>query len=100
MTPYSTGALDRALTGVLVSAIRQAAFDFNRNDSASRCRPRISWSRLLSRFCRSAQRRRALAARRSRAVRAALQQRIGEWWQRARKMTGGARLGYKTDATG
>src|SRR5450432_3932216 len=34
VTPYSTGAMDRALTGVLVSAIRQGGADFNRNESA------------------------------------------------------------------
>ena len=39
VTPYSTGAMDRALTGVMVSAIRQAGADFNRNDSAHQMQP-------------------------------------------------------------
>jgi hypothetical protein len=39
VTPYSTGAPDRAFTGVLVSAIRQAGADYNRNESAQQMQP-------------------------------------------------------------
>ena len=39
VTPYSIGAMDRALTGVLVSAIRQGGFDYNPNTSAQQMQP-------------------------------------------------------------
>jgi hypothetical protein len=33
-------------------------------------------------------------------VEAGIQQRLGKWWQRAQKMTGGARLGYQDGRDG
>jgi hypothetical protein len=41
VTPYSVGAMDRALTGVLVSAIRQAGADYNRTTAPNRCSQRM-----------------------------------------------------------
>jgi hypothetical protein len=101
VTPYSTGALDRALTGVMISAIRQASFALNRNVDAQ--------DMLVANPAVQA----ALAFLPIRAAEAgvggptlqsfvdtAMQQRLGKWWQRARKMTGGARLGYQDGRDG
>jgi hypothetical protein len=95
VTPYSTGAMDRALTGVLVSSIRQAGADYNRNDSAQQMQP----SHALVQAALSALPVRAAEAGTGGAylqsfVQAALQQRIDAWRDRALRMRGGARLGY------
>jgi Helicase conserved C-terminal domain len=101
VTPYSTGALDRALTGVMVSAIRQASFALNRNVDAQDIQVANPAVQAALAF---------LPIRAAEAgiggpmlqsfVDAALQQRLGKWWQRARKMTGGARLGYQDGRDG
>jgi len=95
VTPYSTGAMDRALTGVLVSSIRQAGADYNRNDSAQQMQP----SHALVQAALSTLPVRAAEAGTGGAylqsfVQAALQQRIDAWRDRALRMRGGARLGY------
>jgi len=101
VTPYSTGAMDRALTGVLVSVIRQAGNEYNRNDSAQQMVPTNSIVQA------------ALAALPVRAaeagtggstleghVRARLQELIDDWRNRAVRMRGGARLGYSDSRDG
>jgi len=95
VTPYSTGALDRALTGVLVSAIRQAGADYNRNDSAHQMQPThlVVQGALAELPVRAAEAGTGGAALQD-FVQAALQQRIDLWRDRALRMKGGARLGY------
>jgi hypothetical protein len=95
VTPYSTGAMDRALTGVLVSAIRQAGADFNRNDSAQQMQPphALVQAALAALPVRAAEAGTGGAPLQS-FVQAALQQRIDAWRDRALRMRGGARLGY------
>jgi hypothetical protein len=101
VTPYSTGAIDRALTGVLVGAIRQTSFDLNRNVDAQSMQ-------VANQAVKAALA--ALPVRAAEAgtggpvlqsfVESALQQRLGKWWQRARKMTGGPRIGYQEGRDG
>jgi hypothetical protein len=93
--------MDRALTGVLVSVLRQAGNDYNRNDSAQLMVPTNSIVQA------------ALAALPVRAaeagtggstleghVRARLQELIDDWRNRAVRMKGGARLGYSDSRDG
>lgn len=101
VTPYSTGAMDRALTGVLVSAIRQGGTDYNRNDSAQLMQP----ANLMVQAALAALPVRAAEAGAGGAalqgfVQAALQQRIDQWHDRAVRMKGGARLGYNDGRDG
>jgi hypothetical protein len=101
VTPYSTGAMDRALTGVLVSAIRQAGPDYNRNDSAHQMQPAhaIVQSALGALPVRAAEAGTG-GARFEDEVRGALQSRIDSWRDRAVRMRGGARLGYNDGRDG
>jgi len=101
VTPYSTGAIDRALTGVLVSAIRQSSFDLNRNVDAQSMQVANQVVKAALAFLpvRAAEAGTGGPALQS-FVESALQQRLGKWWQRARKMTGGARLGYQEGRDG
>jgi hypothetical protein len=101
VTPYSTGAMDRALTGVLVSAIRQGGADYNRNDSAHLMSPTnsIVQAMLSALPVRAAEAGTGGAALES-YVRATLQQRIDAWRDRAVRMRGGARLGYSDGRDG
>jgi hypothetical protein len=101
VTPYSTGAMDRALTGVLVSAIRQAGADYNRNDSAQQMHPAnpVVQSAMAALPVRAAEAGTGGAALQD-FVQAALQQRLDHWRDRAAGMTGGARLGYNDGRDG
>ncbi len=101
VTPYSTGAMDRALTGVLVSAIRQSAFDYNRNESAHEMKPSnaLVQAALQSLPVRAAEAGTGGAAL-EQFVKAALQHRIDAWRERVLRMRGGARLGYATGRDG
>jgi hypothetical protein len=88
--------MDRALTGVLVSTIRQAGADYNRNDSAQQMQPgsavvQAAMATLPVRAGEAGTGGAALEA----FVQAALQQRIDAWRDRAMRMKGGARLGYQ-----
>jgi superfamily II DNA/RNA helicase len=101
VTPYSIGALDRALSGVLVSAIRQGSADYNRNDGASQMLP----SHEVVQNAMNALPVRAAEAGTEGAglqdfVRAALQQRVDSWRNRAQRMRGGSRLGYSDSRDG
>ncbi|MCX6620614.1 MAG: helicase-related protein, partial [Acidobacteria bacterium] len=101
VTPYSTGAMDRALTGVLVSAIRQGGADYNRNDSAQQMQPvhAVVQSALAALPVRAGEAGTGGAALEA-FVQAALQQRIDAWRDRAVHMKGGARLGYSDGRDG
>jgi Helicase conserved C-terminal domain len=101
VTPYSTGAMDRALTGVLVSATRQAGADYNRNDSAHQMQPaHLVVQRALAALpVRAAEAGNGGAALQD-FVQTALQQRIDQWRDRAVRMRGGARLGYNDGRDG
>jgi hypothetical protein len=101
VTPYSTGAIDRALTGVLVSTIRQLTFDLNRNVDAQSMQQKhtavkAALAVLPLRAAEAGTGGSALQA----FVEAGIQQRIDKWWQRAQRMTGGARLGYQDGRDG
>jgi hypothetical protein len=101
VTPYSTGALDRALTGVLVSAIRQAGAEYNRNESAQQMQPThgVVQAALAALPVRAGEAGTG-GAKLEDDVREALQQRIDSWRDRALRMRGGARLGYKDSRDG
>jgi len=101
VTPYSTGAMDRALTGVLVSAIRQAGAEYNRNDSAQQMQPgnAVVQSALAALPMRAGEAGTGGATLEDR-VRAGLQERIDAWRDRAVRMKGGARLGYNDGRDG
>ena len=96
VTPYSVGAMDRALTGVLVSAIRQDGFDYNPNTSAQQMQPaNVLVQSVLTELPVRAAEAGTGGAKLQDFVRSALQQRIDDWRDRALRMRGGARLGYK-----
>lgn len=101
VTPYSIGAIDRALTGVLVSAIRQAGSEYNRNDSAQQMQPA---SPIVQRALAVLPVRAAEAGTNGTKledfVKQALQQRVDDWRERAIRMKGGARLGYQDSRDG
>ena len=101
VTPYSTGAMDRALTGVLVSAIRQAGSEYNANNSAQQMQPAnaVVQSALAALPVRAGEAGTGGAALEA-YVQAALQQRIDAWRDRAVRMKGGARLGYNDGRDG
>jgi hypothetical protein len=100
VTPYSAGALERALTGVLVSSLRQGGFDLNSNLGAGML---TEIHPLLARAFAALPHRAALAGNRStleQAVRSALQDRVDLWMHRVRNRPGGVRLGYETAPDG
>jgi hypothetical protein len=101
VTPYSTGAMDRALTGVLVSAIRQAGSEYNANNSAQQMQPAnaLVQSALADLPVRAGEAGTGGAALEDR-VRAGLQERVDAWRDRAVRMRGGARLGYSESRDG
>jgi len=101
VTPYSIGAMDRALTGVLVSAIRQAGAEYNKNDTAQQMQPgnALVQAALAALPVRAAEAGTG-GAKLEDDVRAALQQRIDDWRGRAMRMKGGARLGYNDGRDG
>ncbi len=95
VTPYSTGALDRALTGVLVSALRQSGQLFNPNKGAGRMtadHPLVleALQTISERAVQSGTR-----ASLKTEVHAALRQRVDWWMQRQQSMQSGAQLGYQ-----
>lgn len=101
VTPYSTGAMDRALTGVLVSAIRQGGSEYNANNTAQQMQPSnaLVQSALAALPVRAGEAGTGGAALEDR-VRAGLQERIDAWRDRADRMRGGARLGYNVSRDG
>jgi hypothetical protein len=86
---------------VLVSAIRQAGADYNRNDSAQQMQPAhaLVQSALAALPVRAGEAGTGGAALQEQ-VRAGLQDRIDVWRDRAVRMKGGARLGYSESRDG
>ncbi len=101
VTPYSVGALDRALTGVLVSAVRQGGAEFNDNRSACQMQPDHP---LVQAACTVLPVRAAEAGAGGDALRelveGSLDYRIEAWRERAARTRGGARLGYRDGRDG
>ena len=95
MTPFSPRALNRGLTGVLVSLLRLGDATFNENLAAGRLtagHPRIDAVR------RQIRRRAGLVTMRQDvelAVDQELGERIDEWLNQIQQIGAGARLGYK-----
>jgi Helicase conserved C-terminal domain len=95
VTPYSAGAIEKALTGVLVSVLRQSGEVFNANAGAGML---TANHLLVSEALESLSERALQAGTRAslkQEVRAALQQRVDLWMQRKQSLRGGARLGYQ-----
>ena len=100
VTPYSAGSLERALTGVLVSSLRQAGSVFNPNSGAGALTPNHQF---VTNAIQELSKRAGLAGPRAaleQEVRAGLQQRIDHWMQRAQSRPGGTKLGYETAPDG
>jgi hypothetical protein len=94
VTPYSAGAVERALTGVLISLIRQGESLFNPNLGAGNLtanHPRlVSTVDMLARRAANA----SLRPELEQETRTALHHRIDGWLQRIQNRRGGTRLGY------
>lgn len=100
VTPYSPGAIERALTGVLVSSLRQGGSDLNPNLGAGLL---TESHPLLAQATELLPQRAALAGARpalEQEVRSALEDRVTEWLYRVRNRPGGVRLGYETAPDG
>ncbi|MEQ1947249.1 MAG: DISARM system helicase DrmA [Bryobacteraceae bacterium] len=100
VTPYSAGALERALTGVLVSALRQGSQDLNPNLGAGLL---TETHPMLARAREAIAHRAGMAGSRAsleQDVRSAVQSRIDLWMDRVRRRPGGVRLGYETAPDG
>ena len=95
VTPFSAGAIDRGLTAQLVSYVRLAGTEFNRNSDASR----LDRNHPYIRQAVDAIARRAGLLGESRAledeVRAELNQRLDIWLAEAQNRSGGRVLGYR-----
>lgn len=99
VTPFSAGAIERALTGVLVSAIRQTGVTWNPNSGAGLF---DSANPSIAAIHAALSERAAYAGTRAslqQEVAAGLQQRFDLWMQR-RRTIGGARLGYQQSRDG
>ena len=94
VTPFSPRALDRGLTGVLVSYLRLLGEEFNPNDGAGNlARPHAYIDTALHEISRRA----CLVTGSNQAedqVRRLLDVRLDQWLSRAQAVTGGAILGY------
>jgi superfamily II DNA/RNA helicase len=100
ITPYSSRAIERGLTALLVASVRLSGKDFNQNIKAgqiSRTHPTVQNA------LKAISRRAGLVTSRS-DVEAQVQQelddRLDQWLNRAQATTGGARLGYKQGTDG
>ena len=94
VTPYSAGSMERALTGVLVSTIRQSDPLFNPNLGAGNLT--ANHPRLASTVDTVSQRaaKASLKPELEQEARTALHHRIDGWLQRIQNRQGGTRLGY------
>lgn len=100
VTPFSSRALDRGLSALLVSLVRLAASKYNPNTAASG----VEREDALVRAAIEQIVRRAELVTGSKAVgedvRAALKRRLDTWLHEARRTVGLARLGYKMERDG
>lgn len=94
VTPYSAGSMERALTGVLVSSVRQTEALFNPNRGAE-CvtanHPRVLSA--IDAFSRRAAEA-SLRPELEQETRTGLHHRIDGWLQKIQNRQGGTRLGY------
>lgn len=94
VTPYSAGSMERALTGVLVSSVRQSDPLLNPNlgaECVTANHPRLSSA--IDMFSRRAAEA-SLRPELEQEARTALHHRVDAWLQRIRNRQGGTRLGY------
>jgi hypothetical protein len=100
VTPFASRALDRGLSALLVSLIRQTGSDMNPNDAAARLDPRnAAVQHAVETIVRRAaivEESQTVAAE----VRRALEIRLQEWAAKAKPKAGAARLGYRTAKDG
>lgn len=100
VTPFAPRALDRGLSALLVASVRLADDTFNSNSQAAQINPLHA----LVASAKDAIEQRAATVEGSNAagqqVASALAARVDSWDARARRMTGGATLGYKTKNDG
>jgi hypothetical protein len=95
VTPFAPRAIDRGLTGVLVSCIRLMGTEFNENVRAGRIdRTHPYVKTALDHIVRRAHLVGSGAAV-EQLVRAELEKRLDEWLAEAARTTGGRRLGYR-----
>jgi hypothetical protein len=94
VTPYSAGSMERALTGVLVSTIRQSDQLFNPNLGAENLT--ANHPRLTASVDTVAQRaaKASLKPELEQEARTALHHRVDGWLQKIQNRQGGTRLGY------
>ncbi len=96
VTPFASRALDRGLSALLVSLIRQCGPEMNPNDAAANLDPKSE----AVRHAVETIRRRAELVEESQGVAAevkrALEVRLQEWAAQAKPKAGAARLGYRT----
>ncbi|MGI8961794.1 MAG: DISARM system helicase DrmA [Bryobacteraceae bacterium] len=94
VTPFSPGAMSRALTALLVSCIRLGGSEFNSNQKAGRLQN--SYAAVHDAIETIAQRAHKVADKNiADQVRAELKERVDKWQATAQSMTGGAILGYR-----
>jgi hypothetical protein len=99
VTPFASRAIDRGLSALLVACIRQAGLAYNANDRAAilnRDHPFVQQA--IAAITRRAFETESAAARDR--LQTELEARIDYWLARARKMTGGEKLGYRTKQDG
>jgi hypothetical protein len=100
VTPFSSGALQRGLTGVFVSLVRLLGSEFNENKRAGRIDRNHPY---VSQALATIGRRAALVGEgpeTQQRVEAELNDRLNQWLMRAQQATAGRILGYKEEKTG
>ncbi len=100
VTPFASRALDRGLSALLVSLIRQSGTVMNPNDAAALLDPTSDAVKhaldTIRRRAEVVEENNSVAAE----VRRALEIRLQEWASRAKPKAGAARLGYRTAKDG
>ena len=100
VTPFSCGAIDRGLTALLVSCIRQLGIDFNENKLAGAIDDNHQF---VKDALETIKKRAGLVTCKSEVedlVRDTLRDRLDEWLALAQKPSAGRRLGYRTKRDG
>ena len=96
VTPFSPGALQRGLAGLLVSLVRLRGIEFNANDRPRCSRPTIPMFWTPSRSLPAVQRLVGDGPEVADFVRAELQSKVDLWKAEAQNTTGGRTLAYDT----
>ncbi len=100
VTPFSSGAIQRGLTGVFVSLVRLPGTDFNQNKRAGRIERN---HRYVTQAIAAIARRAGLAGEgleTQQQVEAELNERLDQWLTLAQQATAGRILGYKDEKDG